>query len=128
MKTLSLQPRMFASYADPDQYRITVYWATVSHALRLAKMHISINSLEGFIRQIIGRREFMYIMSLSDVSSVRATLGVQAKICRVFIRRNRYCSYYDTIKKCQDRLRASHRALDDSNPLALLCEFDPNEV
>jgi hypothetical protein len=25
MKTLSLQPRMFASYADPDQYRITVY-------------------------------------------------------------------------------------------------------
>ncbi len=93
---------------------------------------IPINSLEGFIRQIIGWREFMYGLYESVGRKQRSTnfWGFTRKIPKSFYTGDTgIVPIDDTIKKVLKTGYAHHieRLMIFGN-FMLLCEFDPDEV
>jgi deoxyribodipyrimidine photolyase-related protein len=96
------------------------------------KYQIPINSLEGFIRQIIGWREFMYGLYESVGRQQRSTnfWGFTRKIPRSFYTGDTgIVPIDDTIKKVLKTGYAHHiERLMILGNFMLLCEFDPDEV
>ena len=102
---------------------------TIDHA---QKNNIPINSLEGFIRQLIGWREFIRIIYEARGSKQRTTnyWGFNRKIPPSFYNGTTGILPIDeTIKKILDAGYAHHiERLMILGNFFLLCEFDPNEV
>ncbi len=105
----------------------------ISRTLEVSEEYdISINSLEGFIRQIIGWREFMYGLYESIGRKQRSTnfWGFKRKIPKSFYTgETGIVPIDDTIKKLLKTGYAHHieRLMIFGN-FMLLCEFDPDEV
>jgi deoxyribodipyrimidine photolyase-related protein len=96
------------------------------------KNNIPINSLEGFIRQVVGWREFIRIIYEMRGSKQRTTnyWGFNRKIPPSFYNGTTgILPIDDTIKKILDTGYAHHiERLMILGNFFLLCEFDPNEV
>ena len=105
----------------------------IDKALSFAAMHnIPINSLEGFIRQIIGWREFIRLVYSREGSKQRTKnfWGVSRKIPATFWKGETGIPPLDvTIKKLLQTGYSHHiERLMVLGNFMLLCEFDPNEV
>ncbi|HMO04932.1 MAG TPA: cryptochrome/photolyase family protein [Kiritimatiellia bacterium] len=107
----------------------TVVRETLAHA---AKHAVALNDLEGFLRQIIGWREFMRIVYVRE--------GVRQRTANFWNHRRRLSgAWYDgttglapldtVIRRVIDRGYCHHieRLMVAGNAM-LLCEIDPNEV
>ena len=97
-----------------------------------AKCNIPLNSLEGFIRQIIGWREFIRIVYVREGSRQRTTnfWGFTRKIPASFYTGNTGIAPVDSVIKKLHQTAYSHhieRLMVLAN-FMLLCEFAPDEV
>ena len=97
-----------------------------------AKNNIPLNSLEGFIRQIIGWREFIRIVYEREgcKQRIKNYWGFDRKIPSVFWEGNTGILPVDNVIKKVLKTGYSHHIerLMVMGNFMLLCEFDPNEV
>jgi deoxyribodipyrimidine photolyase-related protein len=105
----------------------------VNEALRYSRQHaIPINSLEGFIRQVIGWREFIrgVYTAKGRAERTRNFWGFSRKIPKCFYEGNTGIFLIDeTIKKILKTGYCHHiERLMVLGNFMLLCEFDPDEV
>ncbi len=105
----------------------------VDRALQVAaKKNIPLNSLEGFIRQIIGWREFIRIVYEREGSKQRTKnyWGFDRKIPATFWTGDTGIAPVDNVIKKALKTGYSHHIerLMVMGNFMLLCEFDPNEV
>lgn len=120
-----LSPLINIGILTPDD----VIQQTLHHA---HKHHIPLNSLEGFVRQILGWREFIRIVYACEGRKQRTTnhFGFTRKIPRSFWKGTTGISPVDTV---------IHHTLNDGythhinrlmvlGNFMLLCEFDPDDV
>ncbi|HVZ25676.1 MAG TPA: FAD-binding domain-containing protein, partial [Sediminibacterium sp.] len=120
-----LSPLLNAGLLLPEQ----VIQAALAHA---AEYDIPYNSLEGFIRQILGWREFVRMVYVREGSRQRTAnfWGFKRKIPDCFYTGNTGIDPVDaTIRKLKKSAYNHHieRLMVLSN-FMLLCEFDPDEV
>jgi len=103
----------------------------VNESLKFSK-HVPINSLEGFIRQIIGWREFIRGVYIYKGSFERKNnfFGFKRKIPKSFYNATTGILPVDNaIKKTLDKSYCHHiERLMILGNFMLLCEFDPDEV
>ena len=120
-----LTPMLNTGLLTPQQ----ILDAVMQHA---AQNNIPLNSLEGFIRQIIGWREFIRIVYQREGSKQRTTnyWKFKRKIPKSFWTGNTGIAPMDiTIKKVLQTGYCHHiERLMVLGNFMLLCEFDPDEV
>lgn len=120
-----LTPALNIGLLNPRQ----IIDATMAHA---AKKNIPLNSLEGFIRQIIGWREFIKIVYTREGVQQRTKnyWGFNRKIPAAFWKGTTGIEPIDnTIKKVLETGYCHHiERLMVLGNFMLLCEFDPDEV
>ena len=120
-----LSPMLNIGLLEPQQI--------INHAIEIStKQNIPLNSLEGFIRQIMGWREFIKIVYEREGTKQRSTnyWGFKRKIPKSFWEGTTGIAPIDiTIKKILATGYCHHiERLMVLGNFMLLCEFDPNEV
>ena len=120
-----LSPLINIGLLEPQQ----VVSATINNA---AKYNVPLNSLEGFLRQIIGWREFIQLVYLREgnVQRTKNYWGFKRKIPESFWKGTTGIVPIDTtIKKILETGYCHHiERLMVLGNFMLLCEFDPDDV